>query len=175
MKKQAVVVSAVVLLVGMGVLAQQGPGLAPPGGNPPNQPMPPPMGQPGQEPGRPPENPLEEYLFPPELLMQYQVKIGLTDEQKTSIKEEIQKAQAQFTDLQWKILPETEALQSLLEKDTVDEKQVLAQLDKVLKLEEEIKKTHIIMAIRIKNKLTPDQVAQLKELRKQHPGRRPMK
>ena len=164
MKSHVVAIGVVILLSGAGLLAQQ-----PPEGRPPA----PPMGQRGPEAMRPPDNPMEANVFPAELLMQYQVKIGLTEEQKTYIKTETQKAQAQFMDLQWKLLPETETLKSLMEKDSVEEKQVLDQLDKVLKLEAEIKKTHITMAIRIRNKLTADQIAQLKELRKASPGRSP--
>jgi Spy/CpxP family protein refolding chaperone len=41
----------------------------------------------------------------------------------------------------------------------------MSQLDKVLNSEREIKRTQISLLIRIKNKLTPEQQAQLQKLR----------
>ena len=40
-------------------------------------------------------------LFPPELVMQYHQEINLTAEQSKSVRDEIQKAQAKFLDMQW--------------------------------------------------------------------------
>jgi Spy/CpxP family protein refolding chaperone len=121
--------------------------------------MGPPQGQPSQP------DPLAENFFPPELLMQNQKKIGLTEEQSKFIREEIGKTQAKFTDLQWQLQGEQETLTSLVKQDRPDEKQVLSVLDKLLNLENEIKRTHLTLALRIKNKLTTEQQEQLRELR----------
>jgi RNA polymerase sigma factor (sigma-70 family) len=51
-----------------------------------------------------------------------------------------------------------------VETDQVDETQALAQLDKVLALEREIKHTHIGLLVRVKNKFTPEQQARLREI-----------
>ena len=166
MKSKAGVVAAVILMTGSVFLnAQEPPQLGSPPAPPPPQGPRGDMMQGRQGPNKPPDI-LEENFFAPELLMQYQKAIGLSDEQKTYIKDEIQKAQAKFNDLQWKLQPEMETLASMLAGDSVDEKQILAQLDEVMKLEADIKKTHIVMAIRIKNKLTKEQQAKLKELKR---------
>ncbi len=117
--------------------------------------------------GQPPPgpDPIGENLFPPELIMAHQEAIGLRPEQKSYIREEIRKAQGQFTDLQWQLQDSMEALGSLLKPNTVDEPAVLAQLDKVLATEREIKRAQISLMVRIKNKLTPEQQARLRELR----------
>jgi Spy/CpxP family protein refolding chaperone len=47
----------------------------------------------------------------------------------------------------------------------VDEQQVLAQLERVLAAEREIKKEQVTLLVRIKNKLTPEQQGKLAELR----------
>jgi Spy/CpxP family protein refolding chaperone len=47
----------------------------------------------------------------------------------------------------------------------VDEQHVLAQLEKVLAAEREIKKEQVTLLVRIKNKLTPEQQGKLTELR----------
>jgi Spy/CpxP family protein refolding chaperone len=112
-------------------------------------------------------DPIGENLFPPELLMQNQQAIGLTDEQRTGIQKEIQTAQSTFTDWQWKLQDQIQQMVSLIKQDHVDEQKVLAQLDQILNIEREIKRTHFALVIRIKNKLTPNQIAKLVELKKQ--------
>jgi Spy/CpxP family protein refolding chaperone len=109
---------------------------------------------------------LERNFFGPELIMLHQNAIGLTADQQTAIRAEMQKMIAQFTDLQWQESAEAEALNTLARLDRPDEKQVLAQLDKLLNIENQIKRLNIGMLIRIKNLLTPEQQAQLQELQK---------
>ena len=58
-----------------------------------------------------------------------------------------------------------EGLVSLLKQSSVDEAQVMTQLDKVLTSEREIKRTQISLLVRIKNKLSPDQQAYLQKLK----------
>lgn len=115
----------------------------------------------------PSSDPIAEYLYPPELIMQNQQVLGLSDEQKTAIRKEIQTAQSTFTDWQWKLQDQMETLVSLIKQDRVDEQKVLNQLDQILNLEREIKRTHFTLVIRLKNKLTSDQIAKLAELKKQ--------
>jgi Spy/CpxP family protein refolding chaperone len=115
----------------------------------------------------PSSDPIAEYLYPPELVMQNQQVLGLSDEQKTAIRKEIQTAQSNFTDKQWKLQDEMETMVSLIKQDRIDEQKVLTQLDKILDLEREIKRTHFTLVVRMKNKLTSEQIAKLAELKKQ--------
>jgi Spy/CpxP family protein refolding chaperone len=110
-------------------------------------------------------DPIAEAFFPPELVMQNQQAIGLSAEQKESLKNEMRQAQQQFTDLQWKLQDEVEIMAKLIGNGTVDEKQVLAQLDKVLAAEREVKRRQIALLVRIKNLLTADQQNKLRALR----------
>ena len=126
--------------------------------------------QPPQPQPRPGGDPVGESLFPPELIMQNQKAIGLEEAQKTYIRAEISKAQGRFTELQWQLQDAMETLVSLLNQNTVDEQQVLAQLDKVLGTEREVKRTQIGLMVRIKNKLTPEQQAHLRQLRSKPGG-----
>jgi Spy/CpxP family protein refolding chaperone len=113
---------------------------------------------------QPPEDPLREILFPPEAVMQHQQAVGLSDEQKNSLKSEVRQAQPKFTELQWTLQDEMERLVSLLKQSKVDEKQAASQLEKVLGAEREIKRAQLMLLIRIKNNLTPAQQTQLREL-----------
>ena len=120
-----------------------------------------------QQPPQAPADPLGEHLFPPELVMQHQQAIGLSEEQKNLIKAEVQKAQTRFTELQWQLQKEVETMISLVKEPKTDEQQVLTQLDKILGLEREIKRTHFTMVVKIKNSLTPEQQARLREIKNQ--------
>ena len=166
---------AVLLVISATALAQQP---SPPG--PPQSPGPfgPPPGEMQPPQVRPPPDPMAENFFPPELVMQHSRKLALTEDQINLIKGETQKAQARFTDLQWQLHGDQETMMDLVKQDRPDEKEILSRLDRILNTENEIKRTHLMLVIRIKNKLTLDQQAQLRELRglmrPQPPGGMPM-
>src|SRR5262249_5857251 len=111
-----------------------------------------------------PNDPLGDSLFPPELVMQNQQAIGLSEEQKNTLKADLRKAQQRFIELQWQLQDETEKLVALIKQDRVDEQQTLAQLDKVLAAERDIKRAQFSLLIQIKNHLTPEQRARLQEI-----------
>ena len=112
-----------------------------------------------------PSDPIADNLFPPELVMQHQQEIGLTDEQRNAIIAELSRAQPRATEAQWKLQREVQALAALLKQETIDEERLLAQLDRVLALERDIKRVQLTLAARIRTRLTPDQRAKLQSLR----------
>lgn len=112
-----------------------------------------------------PSDPMGESFFPPELVMQNQQAIGLSEEQRNDLKTELRQAQMKFTEWQWKLQDEMEKLISIVKQPRVDEQQTLAQLEKVLSIEREIKRAQVTLLVRIKNKLTPEQQAKLGEIR----------
>ncbi len=117
----------------------------------------------------PDHDPLAQFIFPPELVMQHQREIGLTDEQKTFLRGEIQRVTLRFTELQWQLQDAMEGLASVMKESSVNEQQALLQLDKILDTEREIKHLHIGLAIRIKNKLTPEQQSRLQAMKQMGP------
>src|SRR5882724_6994303 len=100
----------------------------------------------------PPADPLAEDLFPPELVIQHQSDIGLTEEQRNALIAEVQKAQERFSDLQQRLQKEVDALGVLLKKEQVEEQAALAQFDKVLNQEREVKRAHLALVLGIKSK-----------------------
>ena len=114
---------------------------------------------------KPDQDPIGQIFFAPELVIQHQEAIGLSAEQKDYFKTEIRQAQLKFTELQWKLQDEMEKLVSLVKQPRVDEQQVLAQLERVLTAEREIKREQVTLLVRIKNKLTAEQQGKLLELR----------
>jgi Spy/CpxP family protein refolding chaperone len=113
----------------------------------------------------PPQDLFGRALFPPEMVMQHQGEINLQDAQRATLQSAIQQAQSKFVEVQWKLSAEGEKLARLLQGATVDESQVLEQVDRVLALEREIKRAQMGLMVRIKNTLTPAQQAKLRELR----------
>lgn len=115
-------------------------------------------------------DPIAEHLFPLELVMRHAADIGLEDRQRTTVKETIQKVQPRLLDLQWEMQAEAERMVRLLQARPVDEPAVLAQADRVLNLEREIKKTHLSLLVRVKNLLTEPQQQKLLALRRRAPS-----
>jgi Spy/CpxP family protein refolding chaperone len=106
------------------------------------------------------------YLFPPDLVMGHAQEIGLDDAQRKALRAEVQKAQSKFLDLQFEMQEEQEKMTRLVQEKPVDEGKALAEVDRILALEKEVKKTQVGLLVRIKNLLTSAQQAKLTELRK---------
>ena len=120
-----------------------------------------------QRPQGQPQNPqgFDQHLFPPELVMRYGQRIGLQPDQRDAITSAIQDFQSSLVDLQWQMQDETQRLAELLQESSVDEAGVLAQVDRVLDVERQVKRAHLTLLIRIKNALTSEQQTTLKSLR----------
>jgi Spy/CpxP family protein refolding chaperone len=112
------------------------------------------------------DDPFAEYFYPPERVMANALEIGLDDAQKSAIKSEVQKVQGKFLDLQFEMQGESEKLVRLLKERPVDETKVLGEVDRILALEKEIKRTQVSLLVRIRNLLTPAQQDKLTQLQK---------
>ncbi|MGZ8842638.1 MAG: Spy/CpxP family protein refolding chaperone [Pyrinomonadaceae bacterium] len=136
---------------------------------PAQRPQTPPPGE--QQQPRPPGDPLADSIFPPDMIMQHQRELALTEDQKIFMRGEIQRTTTRFNELQWQLQDQMEALHETVKGNSINEQLALSQLDKVLESEREIKRLHMEMAIRIKNKLTPDQQTKLQSFRQNKPPR----
>ena len=114
--------------------------------------------------GGPADDPIGAHFFPPDRVMTHSQEIGLEDTQRATVRAEILRAQPKFIDLQFDMKLESEKLMKLVEEKKVDEARVLAAVDRILTIEKEIKRTQMILLVRIKNTLTPGQQAKLEEL-----------
>lgn len=149
MKLRSLICGAAISLAATTLFAQQGP---PDGGPPPGGPQ-----QGGDS--------LAGQIFPPEMVMLHQRAIGLTADQQQALRTAVKESQGEFTDLQWQQQTEVEALHEIVKQEHPDEKAALAQLDKLLTIENKIKRTQFALALRIKNILTPEQQQKLRALR----------
>ena len=162
MKLTAAIVFATALLLATVATAQQ----------PPHPPQAPEARGADTVPNHPhppgPPDPLAHLMFPPEMILGHARDLNLTDEQKAFMRAEVQKATTTFQELQWKLQDQAELLHETMKSTSVNEQQALAQLDKVLEVEREIKRLHIGLAVRLKNRLTPEQQEQLHKMRMDH-------
>lgn len=110
--------------------------------------------------------PADDFLFPPELIARGQAEIKLTDEQLQRFREATEKVEARARELGARMKKENDAFAALLKPSQVDPIAALAQLDKLLEAEREMKHAQIAFMLTIKNNLTPEQQAKLTAFRK---------
>jgi Spy/CpxP family protein refolding chaperone len=111
-------------------------------------------------------DPLAGAFFPPELIVQAHDQIGMSQEQLEAFRAQVQKAQPRSDELRQRLESETAALAALAKQERVDEPALMAQLDKVLDAERDLKHLHMGLLATIKNLLTPDQQTKLREITK---------
>jgi Spy/CpxP family protein refolding chaperone len=106
-------------------------------------------------------------LFQPALVMQHQKEIALRDEQRAAISAALKDTHARVVDLEWEIQGASQALESLMRPERIDEKAALAEVERLMRAEQEVKKAHLSLLIRVKNQLTAEQQ---RVLRTKRPG-----
>jgi Spy/CpxP family protein refolding chaperone len=127
-----------------------------------------------QESSRRPKDPISAQVLPPELILQHQKAIGLTNGQLSAILAEVKRVQGRLLELQWQLKPAVDRMVELMSSVKVDETAAAAQLEQILTIEREMKQLQLEVAVRIKNQLLPEQQRLLKELgepRTAPPGR----
>lgn len=97
-------------------------------------------------------------LYPPDLIMRHQQKLGISDAQRKSIAAAVRKFQSEVADLQWTMQNDQQIFRQFLGTYPVVEGQTLKQAEKVLQLESEFKLAHFKLLIAIKNLLSKEQV-----------------
>ena len=102
-------------------------------------------------------------LFPPTLIMQRQQELGLTGQQQEAIKAELREFQSRVVDVQWDLQSNQGELEAILAEDRIDADAATAAVDKVLNAENTLKKMHLMLLIRIRNVLSPEQIDKLGE------------
>jgi Spy/CpxP family protein refolding chaperone len=109
-------------------------------------------------------DPLKREFFPPELIMDHQRELGVTADQRKKLVAEIQAAQSRMVELQFEVKSAHETLADLVRQPKVDEAKAMAQVDKLMAVENEIKKNHLRLLVRIKNLLSAEQQGKLREM-----------
>ena len=117
-------------------------------------------------------DPFAGSFFPPELVLIAHDEIVLTPEQLEAVGACLQKTQGLSDELRVRLERETAALAALTKQEPAEEPALIAQLDRVLDLEREVKHLRIGQGVVVKNLLTPEQQAKLRgislEIAKNH-------
>lgn len=111
------------------------------------------------------QNSFEDELFSTKLALKYRIEIGLTEQQIADIQEIYSAHITEFEIMRFDLDAELQALDIIMKKERVDEKEATEKLQTVLRLEENLKRVRLLMLVRIKNTLTSGQQEKLKELR----------
>jgi pyruvate/2-oxoacid:ferredoxin oxidoreductase alpha subunit len=104
-------------------------------------------------------------LFSVDVVLKYRIDLGLTAPQIERVKQIYTDHITVFNSAKWDLDAELVALNKYLSPAVVDEKAALVQMEKVLKLEDELKKMKLGMLIKVKNELKVTQQEKLKNLR----------
>ncbi|MEM9658086.1 MAG: CotH kinase family protein, partial [Planctomycetota bacterium] len=104
-----------------------------------------------------PGGPLQRQLIAPELLLQHQVEIGLSEAQVRRIRERMQDAGPRAQQLQQRTRESMTRLADLLAKDEIDAEAARTQIDQFLHNEQEQKRRHLRTLLDIRSELTPAQ------------------
>ena len=111
-----------------------------------------------------PADPLVGAFFSPEIILLARDQIGLTQEQQEAFRTRAQQTQSRSDELRQRLERETSALSALAKRERVDEAALAVQLDRLLDAERELKRLHLGLLAGIKNLLTSEQQAKLREI-----------
>lgn len=100
-------------------------------------------------------------LYPPDILMRQQQRLGITPQQRKAIATLVRDFQGQIGELQWSMPAEQQELRNLLSQPQINSDAALEQAAQVLAMESEFKLAHFKLLIAIKNELTAQQIAML--------------
>lgn len=107
----------------------------------------------------------QNHLYSADLVMSHRDKINLTDQQATTIKEIHSKNAGEFSTLKWDLEEATSTLNELMDRSKVSVEAVEKQMDRVLSLENQLKKLQLTTLVAIKNELTEQQQQRLNGLK----------
>ncbi|OOG69436.1 Spy/CpxP family protein refolding chaperone [Algoriphagus sp. A40] len=96
-------------------------------------------------------------------LMEVKDDIELTDAQVAKIKKLHADNSGSFSTLKWDLDDATAKLKKILDQPKIDLAAASKQMDEVLRLENQMKKTQLNTMVSIKNELTPEQISKLEE------------
>ncbi len=101
-------------------------------------------------------------LYSADRIMEMREKLELTDAQANAIKKIHAETAGEFSTLKWDLDEETKKMKEMLEENQLDDAAVQRQMDKVLALENDLKKKKLTALVAIKNELNDEQIEMLK-------------
>jgi len=106
--------------------------------------------------------PLEDHLFKPGDILDRQAALSLTPAQRDDIVADVRRTQAELVEVDARLRAQHERLGQLLEATHVDAGEATRVAAELVRAEGQVKTLHLGLLVRIKNRLTPEQQAQLR-------------
>lgn len=140
-----------------------------------------PQGARGQQQQRPPgragmpgpgDDAMGRFFFLPQQVLDAGDEIGLQPEQRQAVEALMEESAASFPERRYQLGNEMTKIAGLAVDQPIDEAAILEQLERVLELERQIKREQLLLLVRVKNLLTPEQQAQLASARRDPNARR---
>lgn len=103
-------------------------------------------------------------LFPPNVILEHQDALGLSKEQFTAIRAAVVEVQVNVAEHEWDLRTAYQAVLTELDNSPIDSDNVIELVSEALKAENEVKKLQVGMLIKLRNMLTDDQMAYLREV-----------
>ncbi len=110
-----------------------------------------------------PDDIFQSNLYSADRIMEKRDQLDLTDAQADAIKKIHAETAGEFSTLKWDLDDETKKLREMLSENKPNASAVQQQMDKVLALENELKKKKLEALVAIKSELNDDQIETLKE------------
>ena len=102
-------------------------------------------------------------LYPPDIIMRHQQRLGITDDQRANILKAVRTFQSDVAELQWNMQNGQQLMLQSFSDYPIKTDQALAQAEQVLEMESGFKLAHFKLLIAIKNTLTQEQIALINE------------
>lgn len=99
----------------------------------------------------------QKNLYSADRVMEMRNELDLTETQAAKIKKIHSENAGKFSTMKWDLDDETKKLKALMDQSKIDETAVQKQMDKVLALENSMKKQQLSTMVSIKNELSPEQ------------------
>ena len=101
-------------------------------------------------------------LFPPNVILEQQERLGIDREQFTAIRAAVVGAQGDIAEHEWDLRTAYRNVLAELDKVPVDKERVLTLVERALQAENEVKKRQVAMLIEVRNLLSQEQIEQLR-------------
>ena len=103
-------------------------------------------------------------LFPPNIILEHQDKLGLSKDQFTAIRAAVVEVQSNVAGHEWDLREAYQRVLADLDDSPIDEDKVLDDVDAALRAENQVKKLQVAMLIKLRNLLTDEQVEYLQSV-----------
>ena len=109
--------------------------------------------------------PLLEQFFPPDLVRMAQPALHLTDEQEATLQDALDRVEPHLAETRKLLEKANGTLSEMVKPEKLDNDAVMEQADRVLRLQTETQRATLALLLRIREILTPEQQAKLREFK----------